>query len=202
MASTESTTDKSVLVSLWKEDAWLDALLYYAASGGLLMELESMSKDPLYDILVKDDSASRKLAPVHAGFMRYFPNGMKAIACMSRMANAKHNPGEELGWSWNRSDDHEDCVARHSLDGTKLDEFNLPHIVARGWRAMAALEKALVEHYDLDLPPAAYMVPDDLSEEALEQVEIDKAKRVDVFGVSLNAQAHPRHPGHKYRFWD
>ena len=114
--------------------------------------------DPLYDILVKDDSASRKLAPVHSGFMRYFPNGMKAIACMSRMANDKHNPGKELGWSWNRSNDHEDCVARHSLDGTALDEFQLPHLVARGWRAMAALEVYLVDKYGLPLPPAAYLV--------------------------------------------
>lgn len=127
-----------------------------------------MSNDPLYDILVKGDSDSRKMAPVHAGFFRYFPRAIKACAYLSWMGNQKHNPGEELGWSWNRSDDHGDCVGRHQLDLGTLDEYNLPHELAVAWRGMAQLEKYLVETYDLELPPAAYLVPDDLSEESAE----------------------------------
>ncbi len=116
--------------------------------------------DILHDILVKNDSASRKLAPIFEGFMRYFPNSMKAVACLSRLASEKHNGLGKFGWSWNRSDDHGDCVARHQLEPTTLDEFDLPHAVATAWRAMAQLEKLLVEKYKLELPPAAYMVPE------------------------------------------
>ena len=132
--------------------------------------------DPLYDIMVTDDDESRKRAPVYSGFMRYFPRAMKAVAYLSWMGNQKHNPGAELGWSWNRSNDHGDCVARHQCDVGELDEYGLPHELAVAWRAMAQLEVYLVEKYGLKLPPAAYMVPDDLSEDALEKAIVDISK--------------------------
>lgn len=132
--------------------------------------------DPLYDVLVANTSAARKLAPVHRGFNRYFPNAILAVAYLSRAANEKHNPNTEIGWSWNISDDHEDCVARHQLHLDHLDEFGLPHYVAVAWRSMSQLEKYLVEKYKLPLPPAAYLVPEDLSKEALEQEIVDLEK--------------------------
>lgn len=135
--------------------------------------------DILHDILVKDDSASRKLAPVYEGVMRYFPRAMKAVAYLSKMGNDKHNPdAEHLGWSWNRSDDHGDCIARHQLEPEQLDEYGLPHCLAVAWRAMAQLEKYLVERYDLDLPPAAYLVPDHVPVSPEEEAAIDKAAGV------------------------
>ena len=96
--------------------------------------------DILHDILVKNDSASRKLAPVDQGFMEYFPRAMSAVACMSRMASEKHNGKGKFGWSWDRSDDHGDCILRHQADKWDLDEFGLPHAVAVAWRAMAQLQ--------------------------------------------------------------
>jgi hypothetical protein len=119
--------------------------------------------DPLFDILVTEDSESRKKAPVHAGVFRYFPRALKACAYLSWMGNQKHNPDEELGWSYNRSNDHGDCIARHQLDLNALDEYGLPHEVAVAWRALAQLEVYLVEKYNLPLPPAAYLVPEDRS---------------------------------------
>lgn len=124
-------------------------------------EVMNITEDKLYKIIVQDDSKSRKMAPVHAGFFRYFPRAIKACAYLSWMGNQKHNPGNELGWSWNRSNDHGDCVGRHQLDAGTLDEYGLPHELAVAWRAMAQLEKYLVEKYGLELPPAAYMVEDD-----------------------------------------
>ena len=142
-----------------------------------------MTTDPLYDILVTDDSASRKKAPVHTGVFRYFQRALKAVAYLSWLGNEKHNPGEELGWSWNRSNDHGDCVVRHQMDAGILDEYDLPHEVAVAWRALAQLEVYLVEKYDLPLPPAAYLVPEDLSEENLEEGEIDPTKQAQDRGL-------------------
>ena len=140
-------------------------------------------KDPLYDLLVKQTSEARKKAPVQAGFNDYFPDAILAVALMSYMANQKHNPTEALGWSWNRSDDHADCVARHSLRPDTDDEFGLNHRIARAWRAMADLQKYLVEKYGLELPPAAYIVPEDLTEESLEKSYIEMDKKMQDQGM-------------------
>ncbi len=140
-------------------------------------------EDPLYDIFVRNTSASRKTAPVWQGFMRYFPRAMKAVAYLSWMGNQKHNPdAETLGWSWNRSNDHGDCVGRHQSEVGELDEYNLQHEIAVAWRAMAQLEVYLVEKYDLDLPPAAYLVGDDGE-------KIPEARSEGAYDVSLSPEA-------------
>ncbi len=168
---------------------------------------EPKGGDILYDILVKNDTKSRKLAPIFEGFLRYFPNSMKAVACLSRMASAKHNGPGKFGWSWNRSDDHGDCIARHQLEPETPDEFNLPHAVAVAWRAMAQLEKLLVEKYGLKLPPAAYMVPEegDLSQDTLDKAirDIKKLKEETVYtddraGVSYYKNEMPKEYPNNY----
>ena len=83
------------------------------------------------------DSAERKTYPLFRGLFEYFPNALAAVAHHSYVNNEKHNPGEPIHWSRGKSDDHEDCVLRHTLEGTGK--------VARAWRALAALQIELEE---------------------------------------------------------
>jgi hypothetical protein len=95
-------------------------------------------------------SAERKLEPIHAGVLRYFPDALAAISRVSKAGNDKHNPGEPLHWSRGKSNDHLDCVTRHVVTPYESDpetkEFHLAHAA---WRVLAALqlaeEKKLIE---------------------------------------------------------
>ena len=94
------------------------------------------------------DSASRKGQPIFNGFLMYFPRTAAAVAEHSRKANAKHNPGQPLHWSREKSSDHADCAARHLIDmgpeWDKIDpEFGSLHAVALVWRACAVAELTL-----------------------------------------------------------
>ncbi len=92
-------------------------------------------------------SAERKLMPVHKGFLRYFPDAVLAVACLSLRANEKHNPGEELHWSKGKSSDHGDCLARHQCDvGTHDKEFDLDYAVHVAWRGMSQLQDLIEIH--------------------------------------------------------
>lgn len=88
-------------------------------------------------------SAERKEAPVSRGVFAYFPDALALIARHSARSNAKHNPGEPIHWSRDKSTDHEDCIARHSLsiaiDPDSLDDGQ-PHMICRAWRSLAALQ--------------------------------------------------------------
>lgn len=89
-------------------------------------------------------SKERKECAVSRGFFAYFPDAVALIARHSVRMNEKHNPGQPVHWSRGKSNDHEDCVGRHSLaiaiDPNSLDDGQ-PHIVCRAWRAMAALQE-------------------------------------------------------------
>lgn len=88
-----------------------------------------------------DDSAARKAAPLWSGVMRYFPDALLAVARLSKKANEKHNPGEPLHWSREKSSDHGDCIARHQLTPEAIDpEFDEVHAVMVAWRALAQLQ--------------------------------------------------------------
>jgi len=92
------------------------------------------------------DSEERKSAPVFSGFMAYFPDAIAEVARLSKASNDKHNPGEPMFWSRDKSDDHGDCLARHQLQWDELDvdstgEFY--HAVKVAWRAMAQLQVLL-----------------------------------------------------------
>lgn len=93
-------------------------------------------------------SKARKNMPLFDGFLLYFPDACLAIAEFSRMANEKHNPGEPLHWSKDKSKDHADCIGRHLLDiGPKWDEidpeFGSYHATALAWRALALLQTVI-----------------------------------------------------------
>jgi hypothetical protein len=95
------------------------------------------------DWLASLTSAERKEVAVSRGLFAYFPDALALIARHSVRANAKHNPGQPVHWSREKSSDHEDCIGRHSLavavDENSMDD-DAPHIVCRAWRALAALQ--------------------------------------------------------------
>ena len=96
----------------------------------------------------KNESAKRKGMPLFQGCFMYFPDALLAVAEHSRKANDKHNPGEPLHWSKDKSKDHADCIARHLLDiGPKWDavdpEFGSLHAVALAWRALALAQTVI-----------------------------------------------------------
>ena len=86
--------------------------------------------NPLPDPL-PTDSAERKTYPIYSGFMAYFPRAIAAVAHHSYLNNEKHNPGEPLYWSKEKSSDHRDCMGRHMIEQDR---------VSAAWRAMADLE--------------------------------------------------------------
>lgn len=87
------------------------------------------------------ESERRKAEPVYSGVLRYFPLALRAVARLSRQGNDKHNPGEPLHWSRDKSTDHGDCIVRHQLEPEAIDsETGETHAVAVAWRALAQLE--------------------------------------------------------------
>lgn len=88
-------------------------------------------------------SADRKGVAVARGLFAYFPDALALVARHSVRSNEKHNPGQPVHWSREKSTDHEDCIARHAIsiaiDPDSLDDGQL-HMVCRAWRALAALQ--------------------------------------------------------------
>ena len=94
------------------------------------------------------DSKARKAVPLFRGCMSYFPDALAAIAELSHKGNEKHNPGETLRWSREKSSDHADCIARHLIDSgpdhTAVDpEDNVLHAVKVAWRSCALAQIAI-----------------------------------------------------------
>lgn len=105
-------------------------------------------------VAIVTESARRKAQPLFQGCLMYFPDALLAVAEHSRKANDKHNPGEKLHWSKDKSKDHADCIARHLLDiGQNWDaidpEFGSYHAAALAWRALALLQTVLEREHDL-----------------------------------------------------
>jgi hypothetical protein len=95
-------------------------------------------------MILTSDSAARKRMPLFRGLIKYFPRALAAVAQLSYDANEKHNPGEPLHWSENKSNDHLDAATRHLFDAGTIDpEFGFYHDVGLAWRALANLETLL-----------------------------------------------------------
>ena len=88
------------------------------------------------------DSEERKGIPIFSGVLNYFPLAIAAVARVSKRGNDKHNPGEPLHWSRDKSLDHEDCIARHLIDVDTLDPRTGEYedAMALAWRALAKLQ--------------------------------------------------------------
>ena len=88
-----------------------------------------------------DESAARKAAPVWAGVLNYFPDALMAVARVSKAGNDKHNPGQSLHWSRDKSSDHLDCAARHMLTPFAIDPDSKEiHLANAAWRILAELQ--------------------------------------------------------------
>lgn len=93
---------------------------------------------------LSQDSAERNEIPLCEGCLDYFPKALAEIAKFSKFGNDKHNPGEPLHWSREKSTDHHNKIAKHLLDRGTLDpESGFLHDVALAWRALANLEVTL-----------------------------------------------------------
>ena len=97
------------------------------------------------------DSVARKAAPMARGLLDYFPDALFAIAELSQIANEKHNPGEPLHWSKEKSNDHADCIIRHLVDRGKWDMTGarpVRHSTEVAWRALALLQTEIEAEKD------------------------------------------------------
>lgn len=92
--------------------------------------------------MLPTDSEARKAIPLFSGVDAYFPDALIEVAKVSQEGNDKHNPGEPLHWAREKSDDHEDCIRRHTLDAlrTTSSTERVKHMACRAWRALAALQ--------------------------------------------------------------
>lgn len=91
------------------------------------------------------DSKARKEIPMARGLLDYFPNALAEVARLSLAANEKHNPGQELHWSFEKSADHADTILRHLVDRGELDDDQFLHDVKVAWRGLALLEAELIK---------------------------------------------------------
>lgn len=91
-----------------------------------------------------EDSAERKNIPITTGVLDYFPNALVEVAKVSKHGNDKHNPGEPLHWSRNKSNDHRDCVVRHIMQAGEIGADGIRHSAGAAWRALANLEEELI----------------------------------------------------------
>ncbi|MDP3939782.1 MAG: DUF5664 domain-containing protein [Deltaproteobacteria bacterium] len=95
------------------------------------------------------DSKARKNLPLARGLLDYFPDALVAVAELSQRGNDKHNPGEALHWSREKSNDHADCIVRHLMERGVVDpEDGILHDVKVAWRALAMAQLAIEARRD------------------------------------------------------
>ena len=87
-----------------------------------------------------DDHQARKECPIARGVLDYFPDAVAEIAHVSYVGNQQHNPGEEMHWAREKSQDHADCIVRHLIERGERDEDGMRHAAKAAWRALALLQ--------------------------------------------------------------
>lgn len=88
-------------------------------------------------------SEERKKIPLCTGVFDAFPAALIELAKLAKLGNEKHNPGEPLHWSRDKSDDHPDALARHLLERGTIASDGTRHSAALAWRALANLQLEL-----------------------------------------------------------
>lgn len=88
--------------------------------------------------ILPSDAKIRKQFPIDTGCLSYFPNALLCVSHQSWLGNHQHHPDEPLHWDKAKSPDEADACLRHSLEGD---------LVAKAWRALAELERALENGY-------------------------------------------------------
>lgn len=89
------------------------------------------------------DTEARKQQPVATGVLDYFPDALADVARLSKIGNDKHNPGQPLHWSREKSSDHADCILRHMIDRGIVDTDGVLHDTKVAWRALAQLQLSI-----------------------------------------------------------
>ena len=90
---------------------------------------------------IVSESARRKASPVWSGVLNYFPDALLAVSRVSKAGNEKHNAGQPLHWSRDKSNDHLDCAARHLLTPFAIDPDSQEiHLANAAWRILAELQ--------------------------------------------------------------
>jgi hypothetical protein len=112
---------------------------------------------PWRNTTLPNSASLRKQIPVSSGFLDYFPDAVAAVAKLSWMGNAQHNPGKHLHWDRAKSGDEGDALMRHFLRRGLLDSEGVPETVKVAWRAMALLQK------EIEANPEVYRAYFDLS---------------------------------------
>lgn len=106
-------------------------------------------------LLEQLSSAKRKEYPMAEGLLDYFPDALAEVSHVSWLGNQKHNPGQPLGWSRDKSADHADCVVRHMTTRGSIEDNGIMHLAEAAWRVLAELQIALEKQHNLAPPPAA-----------------------------------------------
>lgn len=96
-----------------------------------------------YHKRVIDDDAYREEYPLFDGLLAYFPAALCEVARWSKVGNDKHNPGESLHWSREKSTDHQNKIMRHLVDYDQLEHNGFLEAVPLAWRALALLQTEL-----------------------------------------------------------
>ena len=122
----------------------------YKSDGALWQRDPTVSPGPAPvqepTFILPTDSAERKKVPLWSGLFRYFPDALVAVARLSWVGNEKHNKGQPLHWSRDKSNDHADCLLRHQMDtgtGEVDPDSKELHEVEVAWRALAQAQLAL-----------------------------------------------------------
>lgn len=115
------------------------------------------------------DSNARKDIPVFSGVLKYAPAAIAGVAKISKAGNDKHNPGEPLHHARGKSNDHPDCIVRHTMDvadmvaaierapdGTAHNvEALLTEASQLSWRALMWSQELHEKYGDAPLAPGA-----------------------------------------------
>lgn len=104
--------------------------------------------------MLNTTSEERKKYPMARGLLDYFPDALAEVSKVSFIGNEKHNPGQELHHSRNKSVDHADCIVRHLTNRGGFDG-DVRESAALAWRALALLQKELEDELNLPLPRGA-----------------------------------------------
>ena len=94
------------------------------------------------------NSEIRKKHPVFHGVLDYFPDAIAAVSNLSYAGNKKHNNGQSLVWSRDKSADHKDCIVRHLMDGDYIE---------LAWRALALAQLKIEEQKE----EGSFVLPSD-----------------------------------------
>lgn len=101
------------------------------------------------------EDAERAKYPMAEGCLDYFPNALAEVSRISYEGNLKHNPGQPMHWSRNKSTDHRNKIIRHTVDSIPETEEAIEHAAQAAWRALAHLQEKIERVRGVPMSPAS-----------------------------------------------